>query len=230
VTTTRFDPLALAPGNGHSGASPWPPRTPKLPQTRRQRRPLMALLAVVLIFGTAGVFSSLYMSSSKRSSVLTISRDVTAGTVIARADLGVAEVAGSGLTAIAVAQAPAVIGKIAAVDLRAGTLLTSPMLTSETLPGVGQAIVGIALKPGFLPGELSAGAVVQVVRVPLPAANTEETPGEIVIVAAARVLKVSSEPSVGAILVDLVVPSEKANDVARAAAISTVGLVQVRKS
>lgn len=235
VTTTRFEPpKPAAQANGH-GAAGWAPpqaRGAALPKVQRQRRPFMAILAVLLIFGTAAVFASAYMSSSKRTPVLTIKRDVIAGQIIQREDLGTAEMAGSGVTAIQVAAAPSVIGKTAAVDLRAGTLLNTAMFSGETIPAKGEAVVGVALKAGFLPSSLPEGATVQIVLVPLPSATQEQAAvgADVVLVKEARVLNINDDAQTGAVVVDLVVPAEQATAVARAAATNTIGLVQVRRS
>jgi len=234
VTTTRFEPpksAAQANGQGAAGWAPPQARGAALPKVQRQRRPFMAILAVLLIVGTAAVFASVYMSSSKRTPVLTIKRDVIAGQIIQHADLGIAEVAGSGVTAIEVSAAPSVIGKTAAVDLRAGTLLNTAMFSGETIPAKGEAVVGVALKAGFLPSSLPEGATVQIVLVPLPSAAQEQALAEnVVLVKEARVLNINDDAQTGAVVVDLVVPADQATAVARAAATNTIGLVQVRRS
>jgi Flp pilus assembly protein CpaB len=187
----------------------------------------MAALAVLLIFGTAGILGSVFLSVSDRTTVLVVTRPVAAGTVIERDDLGTAELAGSGVTAIAAADAPSVIGKTAVVDLVEGTLLAGSMVTREPFPGPGQAVVGVALKPGFMPSTLREGSVVQVVRTPLPTGESAEDDSQVVIVPTARVMNVQVDETSGGTIVDVAVDAGKASEVARSAAAGRVSLVEV---
>jgi len=229
MTTTRFEPPTAAPANGRGRADTPAAVGTRLPQLRRRQRPVMAALAVLLILGTAGILASIYLGLSDRTTVLVVRRHIAAGTAIDPADLGTAEVAGTGVTAIAVADAPSVIGKSARVDLLPGTLLAAGMVTTEAFPAAGQAVVGIALKPGFMPLALREGARVQIVRVPLPTGDSPggEGEGDGLIAADARVLAVQVDEMTGVTVVDVAVAAGQANEVARAAAVGRVSLVEV---
>ena len=64
-------------------------------------------------------------------------------------------------------QLNSLIGKRAAVDLSAGSLLTDTAVTDRVLPGAGRSLVGIALTAAQLPAEpLQAGDRVRIVDTP----------------------------------------------------------------
>ncbi len=230
--TTMSGATGLSP-NGRSDAAPPSPRSPeRLPQPARRRRPALAALGVMLVVGCSAVSASLVLASSDATSVLTVVRSVPAGQVVTSADLGTADIAGSGLTAVGAGSRDAVVGLTAAVDLLPGTLLSHVMVTREAVPGPAQAVVGLALKPGLLPeAELRAGTAVMLVRLAAPTGAPATTgsgpPGDGELVQRARVLSETSDPTTGGRLVSLLVEQSKAAEVARAAAAGTVSLVVI---
>jgi hypothetical protein len=223
TTTVGAPPSTL---NGRQYAAP-----ERLPQPPRRRRPGLAALAVMLVVGCSAVSASLVFASGDTTAVLTVVRAVPAGQALAAADLGTAEISGSGLTAVAATSRDKVLGLTAAVDLVPGSLLTDGMLTREPVPGPGQAVVGLSLKPGLLPeAELRAGTAVMLVRLPAPtgtpsSADAERVAG--VLVPRARVLSETSDPTTGGRLVSLLVERSIAAEVSRAAAAGTVSLVVI---
>ena len=168
MTTTVGVPASSL--NGRLDTAPVPPRArERLPQPPRRRRPGLAALAVMLVVGCSAVSASLVLASGDTTAVLTVVRAVPAGQALAAADLGTAELSGSGLTAVAAASRDKILGLTAAVDLVPGSLLTDRMVTREPVPGPGQAVVGLSLKPGLLPeAELRAGTSVMLVRLAAP--------------------------------------------------------------
>jgi len=224
TTTVGAPPSTL---NGRQYAAP-----ERLPQPPRRRRPGLAALAVMLVVGCSAVSASLVFASGDTTAVLTVVRAVPAGQALSAADLGTADISGSGLTAVAAASRDKVLGLTAAVDLVPGSLLTDGMLTREPVPGPGQAVVGLSLKPGLLPeAELRAGTAVMLVRLPAPTgtpstADTERVGSE-VLVPRARVLSETSDPTTGGRLVSLLVERSIAAEVSRAAAVGTVSLVVI---
>jgi hypothetical protein len=224
TTTVGAPPLTL---NGRQYAAP-----ERLPQPPRRRRPGLAALAVMLVVGCSAVSASLVFASGDTTAVLTVVRAVPAGQALAAADLGTAEISGSGLTAVAAASRDKVLGLTAAVDLVPGSLLTDKMLTREPVPGPGQAVVGLSLKPGLLPeAELRAGTAVMLVRlaapIGTPSSADAERIGSEVLVPRARVLSETSDPTTGGRLVSLLVERSIAAEVSRAAAAGTVSLVVI---
>lgn len=231
MTTTAGVPASSL--NGRLSTAPVQHRAPeRLPQPPRRRRPGLTALAVMLVVGCSAVSASLVLASGDTTTVLTVARAVPAGQALAAADLGTAEISGSGVTAVAAASRDTIVGLTAAVDLVPGSLLTDGMVTREAVPGPGQAVVGLSLKPGLLPeAELRAGTTVMLVRLPAPTGTPSradvESIGSDVLVPRARVLSETSDPTTGGRLVSLLVEKAIAAEVSRAAAAGTVSLVLI---
>ncbi|MGF7235111.1 MAG: SAF domain-containing protein [Frankia sp.] len=158
---------SFAPENataGRPGRASVPP-APRLATAPRRRisagrvglaAGLVALcgLVVTVAFGQAG----------HRKAVLAVARPVAAGTTITDADMRVVRVSAQGLSLLPASERAAVVGRIAAVDLAPGTTLSASEVTGTAIPGAGQALVGVLLKPGQLPGRpLVPGDRVQLV-------------------------------------------------------------------
>ncbi|MFC0862361.1 SAF domain-containing protein [Sphaerimonospora cavernae] len=133
--------------------------TVKAPALPRQRRPAMFLLVVVFI--GLGVLAGQYAYSrlDKRSSVVMVARDVAIGQVIGQDDLTAVRIAADPMVATVPAERLSeMAGRVAAVDLTSGTLLSDGHTTDAMTPGPGQQLVPLALKPGQLPARgLRAG-------------------------------------------------------------------------
>lgn len=198
----------------------------------RRRRPGLVALAVLLVVGSSAVSAGLVLNSGDTTSVLTVTRLVPAGQLLSAADLGTADISGTGLTAVAASTRDDVVGLTATVDLLPGTLLSGAMLTREAVPARGQAVVGLSLKPGLLPeAELKPGTTVMLVRLPAPDSAVRsgegELPADLVLVPEARVLSETSDPTTGGRLVSLLVDRSVAAMVSRAAAAGAVSLVVI---
>ena len=143
---TTFQPEL---GQGGNGAAP---RAGQLRGLPRRRRPAMIALAVALI--GAGILASaaLYHQANHQVPVLLVTAAVPAGTQLTAADVGTTTVAaGPGLHTIPAQQLNQVIGLVAAVSLRPGTLLASSELTTSLPPGKNQVLVSLPLKPQSIP-------------------------------------------------------------------------------
>jgi SAF domain-containing protein len=227
---TTVTPSGPAPAWG-GGAAPARDglRVAPLP---RQRRPGLIVLALVLILASAAVLTSLFLQAGDRSAVLAVARPVLAGRAIQNADLMVVRISTDpALHAVSASSQRNVVGKVAAVPLVPGQLITPQVLTSGVMLGDGQGIVGVVLKPGQVPaGELQPGDRVMVVRTPRSEATT--APGEDVgvLVASALVHDLSEDTEADATLVSLVVEQQDAPRVAAAAATGQVGLVEIPES
>jgi hypothetical protein len=99
---------------------------------------------------------------------LALARDVPFGATIGPDDLTVVQVNPSaGLRLVPAGQRDQVIGRQAATRLIAGSPLSPSELTDRGVPGPGQQVVGIELKPGQVPARaLRAGEPVVLVVVP----------------------------------------------------------------
>jgi len=230
TTTTTPDTNGLSLRGRADGGSAPPHPAERLPMPVRRRRPILAALAIMLVVGCAAISASLLLASDYSISVLTLTRGVPAGQVVTAADLGTASISGSGLSAVKAESRNEVIGFTAAVDLLPGTLLSPAMVARDPVPGPGQAVVGLSLKPGLLPSaELRAGTFVMVVRLAASAGSPGTTAAERtrdqILVPRARVLSETSDPTTGGRLVSLLVERSAAPEVTRAAAAGTVALV-----
>ncbi len=133
-----------------------------------RRRPALWMLSVALVAGGALLAVDAARSAGHKSAVLVAARDVGAGEQITPADVAVVHVSTDpGLRTVPAGDQPSLVGSVAAVDLKAGSLLTSAELTGTATPAAGTVLVGLALKAGQLPArELSRGDRVLIVATP----------------------------------------------------------------
>lgn len=159
LTDTRPQGIAAPP-------TALPPSTPvvRAALPRRRRPGLIAAGVLIVVIGVLGAYFYATAAGDNRP-VLAMAATVTAGQQITDADLKVVRVsAGSGLTPIADDQRDTVVGKYARIELVAGTLLTEGQLTDKAIPGAGQQLIGLELKPSQLPARaLRPGEPVQLV-------------------------------------------------------------------
>lgn len=190
------------------------------------RRPGVALAAVLVIAVCAALAGTLLIRADRRVPVLALSQPVPAGHLIGDADLRVVRVGASGIPLVPARDRRDVVGATAAVDLLAGVLLTRDMLTEPFIPGPGEAIVGVALKPGQLPaGGLKPSDHVQVVSTGATGEGLSNTPGAVVLAGSARVFDVRTDESSELVTISVVVPQPTAAAIARAASAGEASLV-----
>src|ERR1035441_5553327 len=211
----------------------------RLPSQVRVRRPVLAIASVALVFASIAIFVSIYSSANHQMAVIAIARAVPLGQRVTAGDLGGANVVASDSgSPVPVAEARDVVGKLAAVTLVPGSLLTMADVSSSRPLESGDAVVGIALKEGQLPSSgVEPGDQVMVVQTGIPGApapNTAPTPGGTatttgVLVPSAQVYAVATPPasSSGSAtqLVSIEVSSTVAAGVSVAAAADQVSLV-----
>ena len=189
----------------------------------RQRRSGLLALAALLIVGSALAGGLLFARAGDTIEVLAVRDAVARGQAITQSNLIARNVSGVP-NSIGTASADSVSGKLAAVDLVPGQLLTTTLITSEPFPGPGRALVGLSLGPERVPSAgLAAGDLVDVIAV--PAGNNAESSDELdapaILAHQARVHDVKgSATEGGSVLVTVVV---EATDASRIAAYSTAG-------
>jgi hypothetical protein len=123
---------------------------------------LLGLLLIVVCAAGVAVFAA---HAGRRKAVLLIARPVKAGSVIETADVSETSVSvGAGVHVVSAADRSRVVGHVAAVNLVPGTLVSLEALATGPRLSAGDAVVGLALKPGQLPSELHPLDVVMVVR------------------------------------------------------------------
>ncbi|RFS85964.1 hypothetical protein D0T12_04815 [Actinomadura spongiicola] len=182
---------------------------------------------LVAFAGLANV--SMLRSSDQRVSVVRVARDVPVGHQIVPADIDTTWVTVE--SAVATVPGPrlaTVTGMWAAVGLRKGTLLAASQLTARAIPGDGQALVAVPLKPGAVPPGLAPGWHVRVVftaggqgqvagTAPAPTTASHDVP--------ATIDQVGEAGADGLVTVSLLVPEADGSSVARQAAAEQVVLV-----
>ena len=197
---------ALSP-NGHG------PPTPA-----RRRLPLAAVGVLAAVAGALAA-AALFSSVGQRQEVLAVARPVAVGAPIQAADLAVAEVSASqALRPLPASARAGVIGRPAAVGLVPGTLLTKESVAHGRALAPGQALVGLALKPGRFPLGIAKGQGVLVVIGEADAVDA---------VHRAVVVEVDEEQAEGERVVSVLLPEASAAAVAVAAADDRVSLARV---
>lgn len=179
-----------------------------------------------LALAAVGGLTSAWLVSSGRDTVpvVAVARDVERGQELARADLGVVGVPpDASLATVPADRLEEVVGATAATGLLAGSLLTPDATTDTPVPMDGAALVGVAVTEAQRPAEpLVPGDDVRIVDTPPaqadpPAAEPDSIAGQVV--------AVSAPDEVGLAVVDVLVPRDRAADLAARAATGRVALV-----
>ncbi len=107
-----------------------------------------------------------HLSSVDQSSALAIAANVERGETITAADVRVVYVASDDVLAtLGEGQMSQVVGRVALVDLPAGTLLTRDLVADAVAIEAGDGVAGLSLEPGQYPAlGLAPGDIVNVVR------------------------------------------------------------------
>lgn len=202
--------------------SPQTAQMPRAGAVKNRRRPALAALAVLIIaLGGMGSWVGFSLLSN-RVQVLTVVKDVPAGTQVSEEHLGQAGVAlEPGVKSVPVADKGEVVGKRAKVALTAGSLLHRGQVTDEQLVKAGEQVIPVGLKPALLPASsLVPGQAIQIMRVPGPGGNVDEPSkgeeaDEAATVVEARVVKLGeARPGSEVTVVDVAVASEDGPSVA----------------
>jgi hypothetical protein len=101
-----------------------------------------------------------------RVPVLATAHAISAGQTVTAADVTTVKVTAAGVATVPASQLSTVVGRVAAVPLVAGTLLSPTQFSGPVWPGPGEAVIAVPVKPGRLPSGLPAGAHVTVLVVP----------------------------------------------------------------
>jgi hypothetical protein len=204
---------------------------PLAPAPRRRRKWSLALVGTLVTVGCALAFAVLWMNAGDRQPIVVMAHAVPAGKVIEPDDLKVIRVSTDpGLRTIPGARVDDVAGLHAATDLVAGTIVTEDNLERGDGLRSGEALVGVALKPGQYPSGLGPGDHVEIIRTSPPAASSSD--GEVSslgsVIDDGRVLDVGDRDLTnGSVVVSLVVSDDVAAEVAGAAGAELVSLVRV---
>ena len=133
-----------------------------MPSAPRERKPALAALAVLLVALGAVAAGYLVINAGHRVGAVEITQQVGQGQRIPASAIKEVEIASnSGINYVAWQYANRVAGIYAAVQIPAGTLLTSAMTSATNNLAVGKVQVGLSLKPGQAPANLLIGQSVE---------------------------------------------------------------------
>ena len=202
---------------------------PASPRPRR-RSWALAVIGVLVVAVCALVFAAGWVQAGNRKPVLAVVHDVAAGQLLTAADLQVVRVSASGPVSLVPAAAEAsVLGRPAAGPLPAGALLTSGDI-GPAAPAAGQDDLGVAVKAGQYPPDLSAGQTVDVLATPAASSagsSSQATSSPALPVGQAVVLGVDTDASSGATVVELRLSQNAVPQVAAAAATGQIALATI---
>ena len=202
---------------------------PASPRPRR-RSWALAVIGVLVVAVCALVFAAGWVQAGNRKPVLAVVHDVAAGQLLTAADLQVVRVSASGPVSLVPAAAEAsVLGRPAAGPLPAGALLTSGDI-GPAAPAAGQDDLGVAVKAGQYPPDLSAGQTVDVLATPAASSagsSSQATSSPALPVGQAVVLGVDTVASSGATVVELRLSQNAVPQVAAAAATGQIALATI---
>lgn len=217
TTTARPASAAPNPANGRQ------PIKPSSRPKKLRRRPAMVVFSVGLVLAGAVLGVGVWMASASSVEVVAARTAIERGAVISDADLSVTRVAvDPSVPVVPAAQLRGLLGKRAASDVAAGTLLSPAQVTDALPPGAGESVVGVALTTGQLPAEpLRRGDRVRLVQTPVVQGEVPATQVTI----DAEVQSITQAADGQTTVVDLLVPSTRAAEVAARAATGRVAVV-----
>jgi hypothetical protein len=157
-TATRRDRARNEPANE--------PTTAAAVLRRRRSTPHM-LLGAVLVVVCALAFAVTALRADPRTSVLALAGPVSAGHVLAEADLTVVRIVPDpGLGVLAESQRASVVGHTVRLPLAGHSLLSQDVLGPAAWPPAGESLTAVAVKAGRIPTGVQAGTPVLVLVVP----------------------------------------------------------------
>lgn len=200
---------------------------------RRRRRPLFYVICIGLICLGAAVAAFAFTRVSNSHQVVAVASTIHAGQTIAEGDLRLINVSSdSDLETIPAGEQASVVGKVAQLDMAAGSVVTPESYGETSIPAKGEAVVGLSLTPAQMPSSsISVGDNVSLVAVSDDstgtfAETTDTIEGTVVGVSAPSVDGASGgDPQTGNSVVDVSVPASSAPGLAAKAANGKVALV-----
>lgn len=211
--------LAQSSSNGAGGLS----RSVQGGRRNRTRIALGLVVIVLCVLATASLFSS----ANNRAQVLTLRHSVPAGHTIASGDLAITRVSvGADVRTTPASALDRIVGRVAAVTLVAGSLLSPDDVSVAAGVPSGMAIVGASLKAGQYPVSLAPGDEVRLVEIAAPSAVGDSAApldrGRASVLDVAR-----SRDSPDVLAVSLLVPTTAATNIAGDGAAGRLSLVVV---
>lgn len=189
---------------------------------------LLAAGTVLVVLGAVGAYV-LASNASHRLAVVALSADVPWGQTITAEDVVEAQiVTDPALHPMSWADRSTAVGRPASTDLHAGSLLTVDDVMVGQVPAVGQALVGVAVKPGLLPvTELAARQHVWITRADRDNQTAAQPTGETADPIRAVVFTVGAPDASGGRSVDVLVASADAATVAQWSAAGVAAIIVI---
>lgn len=161
----QTDTRTAVSGNGHTNRAVVRDMAIEAAPTSRRARIPELLVGLALVVGFALAALVWHANSTQREAALALASGVERGETITADHLEVVYIGTDDAVALLdPARSGDVIGRVAAADLEAGTLVTTSNVVDVPGVGPGEGVVGLALDPGQYPaGRLSPGDVVNVV-------------------------------------------------------------------
>ncbi|MHB1010595.1 MAG: SAF domain-containing protein [Propionibacteriaceae bacterium] len=213
------------PADGRHGAAGAEALVPTPPRARRR----WGLFAAMVLVVTLGVLGNVWLWSASTTAreVVAARTTIARGSVIDVEDLMTVRVElDPALQTIAGADLASLVGQRAALDVAAGSLLTSEATSTTTVPGQGYSLVGIGVAPARMPGAtLVAGDQVRVVATPQTQIGQVATAPEAVAAVVVSTQIGTDATGQGQTVITVQVPSDDAAGLAALAATGEVAVV-----
>lgn len=190
-------------------------------RTKLQRSPLLIVLGL-LVLAAGGVLGwFMWVTTSTASEVVAAKVDVQRGELITAEDLTTVRVTlDPSLRTVPGANLGTLVGRRAATDLTAGTLISPSQVSDGLLPPHGMSVVAVPVPAGLVPTvPIHAGDTVRLVQTPEPAGSVTGKP---LTITAEVVAVIEGEQDT---IVNVLVPAGTASGLAELAATGRVALV-----
>ena len=186
-----------------------------------QRSPLLIVFGLLVLVAGAAFGWFMWATTSTASELVAAKQDVQRGQIISAEDLTTVRVTlDPSLRAVPGSDLQSLVGKRAAADLTAGTLVSPDEVTDALLPPTGMSVVAVPIDAGLVPRvPILAGDTVRLVQTPASGGELVASP----LTVTAEVVNVTADDRVT--VVDVLVPADKASELAALAATGRVALV-----
>jgi hypothetical protein len=211
-------------GSAPPAAPTTSPATPEPPRMPGRRNPKWIALGIVALCLGGLLSYVIYARVATETTVVSIAQTVYRGEVIEASDLTTITLQGSTIPqAVPAKELQTIVGRRAATDIVAGSVLVASAVTDETIPTTGRAVVGLKLSAGRTPTSLLLpSSAVRLVALP-PETGTDKLTGDTF---SARVIDQSNGADGTSILVNVDVAADQAATIAQLAAQDRIALVR----
>ncbi len=226
IEPSKVSPRATATKRNAAppAAVPASQTTPEPPRIPGRRNPKWIALGIVALCLGGLLSYVIYARMVTETPVVSVAQTVYRGEVIEASDLTTITLQGSSIPqAVPARDLGTVVGRRAAADLVAGSVLVASALTDDAIPAVGRAVVGLKLSAGRTPTSLLLpSSAVRLVALP-PENGTDKLTGDTF---TARVIDQSNAADGTSILVNVDVAADQAATIAQLAAQDRIALIR----